>query len=386
MGKRKNRKDHDALRVFNWAEHNGCFFDRVQSPSEPISRSPEWVVKTSNMLPLTDLLSGAWDLVVSQLLATEEQFQVWKHMVTPGAPAAIYELDDWILGVEPSNTQAYEFYADPTTRRVIETSLWVADAVIVSSEALREKVLPFNENVFVFPNYLPERYLRTPSLRTPDRVVAGYGGGSSHLLDVAENAPGIRRALLENRERVLFRNYGQHLFNEFGFNEATDRVPFEFVPWQSDKGDYLRNLNIDIGLCPLRDSDFNRCKTPIKALEYAFCGVPTIASNVTPYKEFVVDGVTGYLVDTADEWAAAIDELVNDHAKRFELGRNAHQFAKSWTSEGNSAAREAFYRAVIKERDRIKRPKFDSVNDYVRAPGLKLPPSAAVDLSLSRGA
>ena len=45
----------------------------------------------------------------------------------------------------------------------------------------------------------------------------------------------------------------------------------------------LASIRPDIGLCPLTDTAFNRCKSPIKWMEYAMAGAATVASPVEPY-------------------------------------------------------------------------------------------------------
>jgi glycosyltransferase involved in cell wall biosynthesis len=77
----------------------------------------------------------------------------------------------------------------------------------------------------------------------------------------------------------------------------------------------------------LADTAFNESKSHIKALEYAALGVPVIAADLAPYNGFVVDGVTGYLVSTEDEWRARLTELINDEAAREAMGAAAKERA-----------------------------------------------------------
>ena len=52
---------------------------------------------------------------------------------------------------------------------------------------------------------------------------------------------------------------------------------------------------LDVGIAPLEDHPFNRCKSHLKYLEAGLCGVPLVASRVGQLAETVVDGVTGCL-------------------------------------------------------------------------------------------
>lgn len=86
-------------------------------------------------------------------------------------------------------------------------------------------------------------------------------------------------------------------------------------------GDYdafvarFRSLRWDIGLCPLHKTPFNRVKADTKWVDYTSIGAAVIASRDTAYDACCSDGC-GMLVDSAEEWAAAIDHLVTDPVAR----------------------------------------------------------------------
>jgi hypothetical protein len=87
-------------------------------------------------------------------------------------------------------------------------------------------------------------------------------------------------------------------------------------------GDYdafvakFRELRWDIGLCPLLQTPFNLVKADTKWVDYTSIGAAVIASRDTAYDAACADGC-GILVDTLDDWAAAIDMLVTDQDRRF---------------------------------------------------------------------
>jgi glycosyltransferase involved in cell wall biosynthesis len=104
-----------------------------------------------------------------------------------------------------------------------------------------------------------------------------------------------------------------------------------FTPWRANVWDYYQAIDFDIGVIPLSDHAFNESKSHIKALEYSALGIPVVASDSAPYRDFVVDGVTGYLCRTPDEWRARLRELVNDADARAELGAAAKKLAAAHT-------------------------------------------------------
>lgn len=71
--------------------------------------------------------------------------------------------------------------------------------------------------------------------------------------------------------------------------------------------------------------------SPLKVVEYAAAGLPTVASAVGQLPELVVDGTTGLLVPPSDPaaLAAAIDALVADPARARAMGAAARHRAET---------------------------------------------------------
>ena len=91
-----------------------------------------------------------------------------------------------------------------------------------------------------------------------------------------------------------------------------------FVNW------IVRQPAWDIGLVPLEDSPFNRCKSAIKTLDFAALGLALLASDVAVYRGSVADGPGGMLVtNTEDAWYLALCRLVRDSYLRRALGQGA---------------------------------------------------------------
>lgn len=84
---------------------------------------------------------------------------------------------------------------------------------------------------------------------------------------------------------------------------------------------YFKEINPDIGLCPLAEHEFNLSKSNIKALEFGVLGVPSICTDYGPY-QFINHGEDGLLVKSESEWHAAIEKLITNHELRSELGMN----------------------------------------------------------------
>ena len=84
----------------------------------------------------------------------------------------------------------------------------------------------------------------------------------------------------------------------------------------------------DIGISWLTEDDWSRGKCGLKVLQYMAAGLPVVANPVGLNSEMVVHGQTGYLASTAEEWAAAVESLAQDPAKRQEMGEQGRRMAR----------------------------------------------------------
>ena len=97
--------------------------------------------------------------------------------------------------------------------------------------------------------------------------------------------------------------------------------------WALDRecSDYA---SLDVGIYPLPDNPWTRGKCGYKALLYAACGLPCVASPVGVNREFVRDGETGFHASTGEEWTARLLELLSDAALRRRMGGAGRRFVE----------------------------------------------------------
>jgi len=265
--------------------------------------------------------AAAADIVVAQRWDSPGGLGTWRRM--KAFSRLVYEVDDDVFSIEPQNWSAYQVYSRADVQDAVAHSAEVADLVTVSTPPLAEVMRRFNPNVVVLPNLLPDWML---DLDPPcgERPAVGWMGGASHALDIMVVAGPLRRFLRRNPgwDAVLigtdYRNVIKH-----------ERCGF--IPWThigDDAAAYFRSLDYDIALAPLLDSPFNRSKSALKALENSGRGIPVIASDVEPYRRFIIHGETGYLVRYEHEWIKYMEELAGDQALRESMGARAKQVAR----------------------------------------------------------
>lgn len=79
-----------------------------------------------------------------------------------------------------------------------------------------------------------------------------------------------------------------------------------FVKWFVKQGPF------DIGLSPLVDTPFNRCKSDIKCLDYFAVDAVPFVSDVTPYKTAELDSLIIKVPNEVDKWFDALASIVKD--------------------------------------------------------------------------
>lgn len=159
-----------------------------------------------------------------------------------------------------------------------------------------------------------------------DDIRLAWSGGDAHYLDFAMVLPALKK-VLEKYPRARLYMFGANwptITGKFGKRVVIDDdwVDFEAHPYR------LRSAGIDIGLCPLKKTDFTLYKSEVKYSEYSAMRVPTVASNVPPYAPVIQNGRTGLLAGTEKEWIDALSSLIENQQKRQSLGQAAYDWVK----------------------------------------------------------
>jgi glycosyltransferase involved in cell wall biosynthesis len=317
-------------------QFEGGGYYRIRMPLEELGRHGH---ETSCEPARSDLGAGGADVVVGQLIGGYHYPEVihpwWRSLYKHSK--LVYEIDDNPFEIECHNP-AFAAYGSLNARDSIAHCIEIASLVTASTDPLAEVMRKFNPNVVVLKNRIDEHMLAIERPRR-ERVTVGWAGGASHLRDIKVCAYGLRKTLQH------FPDVDAHFIGpDFTY---LIRGPVRHTPWAEKTTDYYKLIDFDIGLAPLEATVFAQSKSHIKALEYAALGIPVIASDVAPYRDFVVDGVTGWLVRRDHEWASRMRELICDEAMRTEMGAKAKQVAAEWTIQRGWQEWESAYQSIL---------------------------------------
>jgi hypothetical protein len=232
-----------------------------------------------------------------------------------------------------------------------------ADIVWLSTPGLAERLSSVRPDAVVVENRLDERiWTHTPPPRPfrdePMRVLCM--GTTTHDSDFALIEPALARVKDEFGNRVVIDILGMTNQDELpaGLNRigppthASRSYP-GFVHWISSAQPAWH-----IGLAPLLDTPFNRCKSPIKAMDYAAMGMVVLASDMSVYQGSIADGPAGKLVSNDPHaWYAALAWLLRDQDLRRSIAdRSREAFLTRCSLASQAQARRDAWRQVLATR------------------------------------
>lgn len=92
---------------------------------------------------------------------------------------------------------------------------------------------------------------------------------------------------------------------------------------------FMEKNKFDIGVSPLEENSFTRCKYYNKYLEYTLSGIVGIYSKVEPYTYVVQDGINGFLSENNDKaWEEKLTEAIENVELRYECAKNAQNHVR----------------------------------------------------------
>lgn len=327
------------MKIQGWlADYAGCAHYRLQSPLAALAETSNIATAATGILTDDDI--EAADLIVGQRVYKPGPTAYWQNRIPP--EKRVFEIDDDLWNVHPTSP-AFRVFRDPVVQARLAGNAHAAKAVTVSTEPLADVMRKVNPNVFVLPNYIDAALLEHQRPRC-EKVVIGWAGSATHAVDFQDARAPLAR---------FFAKYPQvdlHLIGEQGFARSIMdalRKGGTIMPWQPSVDDYHRTIDFDIGLAPLASNGFNNCKSAIKALEYAALGIPVVASDFGPYRDFVQHDVTGFLCRTDHDWYRALRMLTEDQDLRESMGVAAKMQAADWTVQGNAHRWQSVYEQLV---------------------------------------
>jgi N-acetyl-alpha-D-glucosaminyl L-malate synthase BshA len=303
----------------------GLWFERVETPSYPLFREPQYLIALTNTLVRVarahrlDVIHAHYAVPHATAAYLARQILGADGVPPPRTVTTLHGTDITLVGSDAS-------YAD-----VVAFSIEQSGAITAVSESLRrdtEAALSVRGDIRVIPNFLDSSlWTRRPDASLRERLCAP-SACEAVIIHVSNFRP-VKRVgtVLEVFHRVRARVRARLVM----VGDGPDRLAaerhaealglshvVEFVGEQQDLVTWLSTA--DLFLLPSAQESFG-----LAALEAMSCGVPVVASRVGGLPEVIVHGETGMLCDPddVDGMAACAASLLADPPAREAMARRA---------------------------------------------------------------
>lgn len=330
----------------------GLSFHRVETPSYPLFREPQYLLSLANK--------------IVQVSRDERLDIVHAHYAIPHATAGY--LARQILSSAPDGevprvittlhgTDITLLGADPSYRETVAFCIQQSDGVTAVSESLKAdtyRALGVECDIRVIPNFVDCTLNQRRDVGALRERLAPRG--QAVLIHVSNFRP-VKRpaAAVEVFAKVRRRMPAKLLMVGDGPDRpraaevARDLGVAADVEFLGEQEQVVPLLSVaDVFLLPSEQESFG-----LAALEAMACEVPVVASRVGGLPEVIEDGVTGYLpaVDDLDGMAAAALTLLTDTPRRRAMAAAARRTAVERYSDARIAPKyEAYYEEVLAAR------------------------------------
>jgi len=324
------------MNVIAWGNSSGSKYWRLIDPFKHLRKHGIKAIVSEQGINQTEC---NWaDINIIQSCTDKNGIAYLYQLQQENGKKMVIECDDY-FEVNPDSPFAYE-HKIYDAKFVITRSMQVADMITTTTNYLAEKLKKLNKNVVVLPNYIDTaRWDLNYLPNDTGKIRIGWAGSITHVDDVKLIVNPIRRICREfkNVQLVMVGDPRVSALFEGLPVENMNGVPFE--AWPSK----LYSLRLDIGLAPLRDTLFNRCKSNIKWIEYSIAQIPGVYSP-TVYDNYDFDGIYGQIAKNEEQWYRCIknyiicENLRKDIASRarsavltgYTLKTNIHKWIKAY--------------------------------------------------------
>jgi glycosyltransferase involved in cell wall biosynthesis len=282
------------------------------------------------------------DVIVGSRVSNEGATEQWQRMKTAGK-RLVLDLDDDYFAVEERNAHAYGHWSQPDVQRRLIENCTIADVITVASAQIGDAVadelahwfdrndpmkMPKWPDVQVIPNGLHAGWLGVARDYDPEVLTIGWAGTSATAHDFDLVVKPLDRIMLycESIGRKARLSFVGLPRAHPGLHQLGERWPVTWAEWVAPTERYHQAVNeFDIWVAPYRSNSFTEAKFPTKALEAGFMGIPLIASNIAPYREWPTD--LRVLDHAPWAWSTHLKALVDSPENRRKVGEAARSRA-----------------------------------------------------------
>ena len=327
-----------------YADYSGCGHWRMIWPENVINSHQKAVIHGTTMMVLDERYYQNTLCVRLQRQATDQQLRfvrLLREFSGRQGFRIVYEIDDIVFHEDiPEYNKFKPAFTDPKIRECAVSIMKEVDEVTVTNKFMQEyyRDKTGNKNITVIPNYPPRWWM-----------------GNFY------NSKKIERDYVKNKKkpRVLYPASGAHFDVDNKINQKDDfahvrdiirktvddfqwvfigafppplqdlvaQGKIEFHPWQRlyEYPYLVANLNVNMLIAPLEDSNFNKAKSDLKYIEACCYGLPIACQDLCTYGNAPIRFKTG------DEMVDQVRKTLKHQDRYMKISRQSRAVAdKRW--------------------------------------------------------
>lgn len=237
----------------------------------------------------------------------------------------IVDIDDAIFISDTSeiSSKKNKFFYNLKYGKRYDKLFKISDKVICGNKYLENHVKNFCENTKIIPTVIDVSHImpkKSFNVNSFSIVWIGNPGNTGYIIDIL---PIINKVSEEMNMRININLIGSKIFDVRKYKN----LEIKFNKWSSEN-EYELIKESDIGIMPLKNSEWAKGKCSLKLLQYMAAGIPVIGSDVGENKNVIINGENGFLATDNKDWESHIKYYIKNRNKIEEMGKRAREFVE----------------------------------------------------------
>ncbi len=259
----------------------------------------------------------------------------------------------WFFSVVVRSPVIYDFDDAVFTEFQIDNLIRVATATTPGNQFLADYVTSINPQtrIQVIPTVVDTNYYQPNANNTQSsELIAGWIGTESSYKRYMAPKLKLLVDIVKRFDAVV------HVVGPITIQNDVESKGALFFEWSlATERDLMGAFHI--GFMPLFDDRYTKGKCAFKIVEYGAYGIPSVASRVGANIDVVVQGETGFLVETDGDWEEALQKLLANPELRASMGAKARdRIVARYSLQSQVVVWADLIRTVVEE-NRLKSTK-----------------------------